>query len=38
MPIFTEVIKKINLSKNFVFHIPTSETNKNFIIDYLKKY
>jgi len=38
MPIFTEVIKKINLSNNFVFHIPTSETNKNFIIDYLKKY
>jgi lipid-A-disaccharide synthase len=38
MPIFTEVIKKINISKNFVFHIPTSETNKNFIIDYLKKY
>ena len=38
MPIFTDIIKNINLSNNFIFHIPTSETNKNFIFDYLKKY
>jgi lipid-A-disaccharide synthase len=38
MPIFSEVIKKINLSNNFIFHIPSSEVNKNFINDYLKKY
>ena len=37
MPIFTEVIKKINLSNSFIFHIPISEANKNFITDYLKK-
>jgi lipid-A-disaccharide synthase len=37
MPIFVEVIKKINLNYNFIFHIPTSENNKNFINDYLKK-
>ena len=37
MPIFVEVIKKINLNNNFLFHIPTSENNKNFINDYLKK-
>jgi lipid-A-disaccharide synthase len=37
MPIFVEVIKKINLNNNFIFHIPTSENNKNFINDYLQK-
>jgi len=37
MPIFIEVIKKINLNNNFIFHIPTSEINKNFINDYLQK-
>ena len=37
MPIFVEVIKKINLKYNFIFHIPSSENNKNFINDYLKK-
>jgi lipid-A-disaccharide synthase len=37
MPIFVEVIKKISLSNNFIFHIPTSENNKNFINDYLHK-
>jgi lipid-A-disaccharide synthase len=37
MPIFVEVMKKINLNNNFLFHIPTSENNKNFINDYLKK-
>jgi lipid-A-disaccharide synthase len=37
MPIFVEVIKKINLKYNFIFHIPSSEINKNFINDYLKK-
>ena len=37
MPIFVEVIKKINLKNNFIFHIPSSEINKNFINDYLKK-
>ena len=37
MPIFVEVIKKINLNNNFLFHIPTSENNKNFINDYLQK-
>jgi lipid-A-disaccharide synthase len=37
MPIFVEVIKKINLNSNFTFHIPTSENNKNFISDYLQK-
>jgi len=36
MPIFVEVIKKISLNNNFIFHIPTSENNKNFINDYLK--
>ena len=38
MPIFIEVIKKINLINSFIFHIPTSETNINFISNYLKKY
>jgi lipid-A-disaccharide synthase len=37
MPIFVEVIKKINLNNNFIFHIPASEINKNFINDYLQK-
>ena len=37
MPIFIEVIKKINLNNNFIFHIPTSENNKNLINDYLLK-
>ena len=37
MPIFVEVIKKINLNNNFLFHIPTSENNKNFINDCLQK-
>jgi lipid-A-disaccharide synthase len=37
MPIFVEVIKKINLKYNFIFHIPSSEINKNFINDYLQK-
>ena len=32
-----EVIKKINLNNNFIFHIPTSENNKNFVNDYLQK-
>ena len=38
MPIFVEVIKKINLNNNFIFHIPTSEINKYFIVDYLSKF
>ena len=37
MPIFVEVMKKINVNNNFLFHIPTSENNKNFINDYLQK-
>jgi len=37
MPIFIEVIKKINLYNNYIFHFPTSETNKNLINDYLQK-
>jgi len=37
MPIFIEVIKKINLNDSFIFHIPTSENNKNFISDFLQK-
>jgi lipid-A-disaccharide synthase len=37
MPIFVEVIKKINLNNNFLFHIPTSENNKNFINDFMQK-
>jgi lipid-A-disaccharide synthase len=37
IPIFIEVIKKINLNYNFIFHIPTSENNKNFISDFLQK-
>jgi lipid-A-disaccharide synthase len=36
MPIFIEVIKKINLNNNFTFHIPTSENNKHLINDYLQ--
>jgi lipid-A-disaccharide synthase len=38
MPIFFEVIKKINLNNNFIFHIPSSENNKNLIKNYLQKY
>ena len=37
MPIFIDVIKKINLNYNFIFHIPTSENNKNLINNYLQK-
>ena len=37
MPIFIDVIKKINLSIKFTFHIPTTENNKNLINDYLLK-
>lgn len=37
MPIFIELIKKINLNNNFIFHIPTSENNKKLIIDYFKE-
>ena len=37
IPIFIEVIKKINLNSNFIFHIPTSENNKHLINDYLQK-
>ena len=38
MPIFVEVIKKINLNNNFIFHIPSSENNKNLIKKYLQEY
>jgi lipid-A-disaccharide synthase len=37
MPIFIEVIKKINLNNNFIFHIPASEYNKHLINDYMQK-
>ena len=37
MPIFIEVIKKINLNNNFIFHIPASENNKHLINDYMRK-
>ena len=37
MPIFIDLIKKINLNYNFIFHIPTSKNNKNLINNYLKK-
>jgi lipid-A-disaccharide synthase len=37
MPIFIEVIKKINLNNNFIFHIPASENNKHLINDYMQK-
>ena len=37
MPIFIDVIKKINLNNSFIFHIPTSENNKNLINNYFKK-
>ena len=37
MPIFIEVIKKINLYNKFIFHIPTSETNVTLINDYMQK-
>ena len=37
MPIFIEVIKKINFNNNFIFHIPTSANNKHLINDYLQK-
>ena len=30
-------MKKINLNYNFIFHVPTSENNKNLINDYLQK-
>lgn len=38
MPIFIEIIKKINFNHKFTFHIPTIENNKNFITNYLQKY
>ncbi|MSP06623.1 MAG: lipid-A-disaccharide synthase [Candidatus Fonsibacter sp.] len=37
MPIFIEVIKQINLNNNFIFHIPSSENNKDLITNYLHK-
>jgi lipid-A-disaccharide synthase len=37
MPIFIEVIKKINLYNKFIFHIPVSENNVTLINDYLQK-
>ena len=37
IPIFIEVIKKINLDNKFIFHIPTTENNINFINNYLQK-
>ena len=37
MPIFIDIIKKINLNSNFIFHIPTTENNKNIITNYLEK-
>ena len=37
MPIFIDVIKKINLNNNFIFHIPASEYNKHLINDYMQK-
>jgi lipid-A-disaccharide synthase len=38
MPIFVEVIKKIKMNNNFIFHIPSSENNNNFIKNYLQEY
>ena len=35
MPIFLEVIKKIKINHNFIFHIPTIENKKNIINDIL---
>ena len=35
MPIFVEVIKKIKINNNFIFHIPTIENKKNVINDLL---
>jgi lipid-A-disaccharide synthase len=37
MPIFIEMIKKINLDYSFIFHIPASESYKNLIYDYFQK-
>lgn len=37
MPIFIEVMRKINLNSNFIFHFPTIENNKNLITNYLRK-
>jgi len=37
MPIFIEIIKKINFNQKFIFHIPTIENNRNLITNYLKK-
>ena len=37
IPIFIEVIKKINLDSKFIFHIPTTDNNINFINDYFQK-
>jgi lipid-A-disaccharide synthase len=36
MPIFIELIKKINVKYNFIFHIPTTDNNKDFILRSLK--
>jgi lipid-A-disaccharide synthase len=38
MPIFLEVINKIKLNNNFIFHIPSSVNNKNLIKKYLQEY
>jgi lipid-A-disaccharide synthase len=37
LPIFIEVIKKINLHNKFIFHIPASENNVTLIKDYMQK-
>jgi len=37
MPIFSKIMKKINLNYNFIFHIPTISNNKNLITNYLQK-
>ncbi len=37
MPIFSKIMKKINLNYNLIFHIPTIVNNKNLIINYLQK-
>jgi lipid-A-disaccharide synthase len=37
IPIFIEIMKKINLILNFTFHIPSTENNKNLITNYLQE-
>jgi lipid-A-disaccharide synthase len=37
IPIFIEIMKKINLNFNFTFHIPSTENNKNLITNYLQE-